>query len=427
MNNWQEKTLGEVCFNASETFDLKKQDEVIFINTGDVLKNKFLHNNLSKVKGLPGQAKKSIIINDLLYSEIRPQNSRYALVDFDCENYVVSTKFMILRSYNNILPKYLLLLLSSNIYLKEFQLIAESRSGTFPQITFDSISYFPINLPPIDEQERIAEVLGSLDDKIENNNRMNKSLEQMAEAIFKCWFIDFEPVKAKMAGESEESICARLNITPEILTLFPNSLTESELGKIPTGWEVKTCGEVFDICGGTTPSTKNEAFWNGDINWVTPKDLSRLNSIILTNSERKITEAGLMKISSGSLPVNTVLMSSRAPVGYLSITAIETAINQGFIAFKENTNLPSEYTLNWLKHNMEEIKNRSGGSTFSEISKTVFRSIDKILPESEIINSYVGIAKAMYQKINENQKQSEELAKARDALLPKLISGEIRV
>src|SRR5690606_38531561 len=160
-------------------------DSVIFLNTSDVYNGKVLQHNYVSTKGLPGQAKKSIRKNDILFSEIRPMNRRFAFVDFDAEDYVVSTKLMVLRTREGILPKFLYYFLTSNTTLNYLQMMAESRSGTFPQITFKEVENMKVNLHSIHEQQEIVNFIGWIDDKIELNNQINKKLEAMAQAIFK--------------------------------------------------------------------------------------------------------------------------------------------------------------------------------------------------------------------------------------------------
>jgi type I restriction enzyme, S subunit len=215
-NDWKILSLGEIAENVSRPFNFSGRNDVVFINTGDVLEGKFLHSKRESPNGLPGQAKKRIERGDILFSEIRPANKRYALVDFDSDDFVVSTKFMVLRLINETIdPKFFYIQLTSSKILNDFQKIAESRSGTFPQITFDSVSYYPFHIPSIIEQRAIAHILGSLDDKIELNRRMNQTLEQMARAIFKSWFVDFDPVRAKAEGRDT-------GLPDEIAELFPD-------------------------------------------------------------------------------------------------------------------------------------------------------------------------------------------------------------
>lgn len=272
-----------------------------------------------------------------------------------------------------------------------------------------------ISLPPLSEQKRIANILGTLDDKIELNRRMNATLEEMARALYQSWFVDFDPVKRNAEGGAQR---------PEDF-LFPNSFDDAAVGDIPRGWTVEPVGDVVDCVGGGTPSTKEPKFWdNGVHHWTTPKDFSSLQSPILLDTSRKLTNAGIAKISSGLLPAGTLLLSSRAPVGYLAISAIPVAINQGFIAMKCNDRASNYFMLNWCQANMGEIKSRATGTTFPEISKNSFRPISVVLPPKGTMAEFTNKVAPLYAQITANLQQSRILAHLRDALIPHLLSGE---
>lgn len=180
---WDIKPLSEIAENHSTTFDFSKVDEVVFVNTGDVLEGRFLHKNYSSKEGLPGQAKKTIKKDDILYSEIRPKNKRFAYVTEDCDDYVVSTKFMIVRSLGFVQPRYLYQILRQETTIQEFNLIAESRSGTFPQITFDSIGYIPVVVPSKVIQNNFMEFFAPIIEKIDLMSLEGKSLEGLRDNL----------------------------------------------------------------------------------------------------------------------------------------------------------------------------------------------------------------------------------------------------
>ncbi|WP_426415322.1 restriction endonuclease subunit S [Aestuariirhabdus sp. LZHN29] len=410
-----------------------------------------------------------------------------------------------------LLPRYLAAFFSGRDF--QNQLAAVMSQTTRNQVPITSQRTLSIVLPPLDEQENIASTLGTLDSKIRNNHQINQTLEQMAQAIFKSWFVDFEPVKAKIAARqhylqehpdvTEEEILAATDrdvgsagyagaIASELAAmrvisgrflpdadasaagapdplaqmaaeqpeqyaelqataaLFPAALQESELGEtnssgtnldaqgapagggpgagrlIPEGWEVSQIGDEVTVVGGGTPSTKNPDFWEGgDIHWTTPKDLSSLNDKVLIDTERKITPVGLAKISSGLLPVDTVLMSSRAPVGYLALAKTPVAVNQGYIAMKCDKRLTPEYVLQWCESRMDEIKGRASGTTFAEISKKNFKAIPAVVPAPDVIELYSAKVSGLYLQIESLVRQSRILSEMRDTLLPKLLSGEL--
>jgi len=297
----------------------------------------------------------------------------------------------------------------------------------FGNATRNDLEILPIPWPAESKRRAIAHILGTLDDKIELNRRISETLEQMARAIFKSWFVDFDPVRAKMEGRWKRG---RLlpGLPAHLYDLFPDRLVASEIGEIPEGWEVMRVGNALKAVGGGTPRTSEPHYWNGGkYCWATPKDLSGLEAPILLDTERKITEAGLSQISSGLLPEGTVLMSSRAPVGYLALSAVPIAINQGFIAMVCDGPVSNLYTLNWCHLKMDEIKQTASGTTFAEISKAAFRPILMLVPEKRVMQIFTEKAKPFYRNIQMKLEQSRTIATLRDTLLPKLISGELRV
>lgn len=302
------------------------------------------------------------------------------------------------------------------------ELERHASGSTFKELSGLALAQITIRLPDHRTQRAIAHILGTLDDKIELNRRMNATLEAIARAIFKSWFVDFDPVHAKARGEQPYGMDA------DTAALFPDAFEDSELGPIPAGWRVKPIGDTVTVVGGSTPRTKVAEYWEGGtISWATPKDLASLSSPVLLETSRQITEKGLAKISSGLLPKGTVLLSSRAPVGYLAIAEIPVAVNQGFIAMVCDQEMPSQYVYNWAKANMDLIESQANGTTFLEISKRNFRPIQLLIPPKDILCKFSRLTEPIYRRIVCNEKEIRTLAALRDALLPKLISGEICV
>ena len=313
-------------------------------------------------------------------------------------------------------------------FLREIDFFAYSDKAAVPGLNRNHLHQAWVRLPSdVTEQRAIAHILGTLDDKIDNLRRQNETLEAMARALFKAWFVDFEPVRAKLEGHWQRGQSLP-GLPAHLYDLFPDRFVESGLGEIPEGWRHSTIGEEVTVCGGSTPSTKEPEFWEGGHHcWATPKDLSALMFPVLLDTDRKITDAGLAKISSGLLPVGTVLLSSRAPIGYLVIAEVPTAINQGFIAMKCDGALPNEFVLPWCRENMNAIVGNANGSTFQEISKSNFRPLPVIVPSDPVLTSFTKSVDSLYRQLVENERESRSLAQLRDPLLPKLISGELRV
>ena len=290
-------------------------------------------------------------------------------------------------------------------------------SGVIPHLKKGDFDKLFLPYPERHVQEFIGHIHFSLCKKIELNRRMNETLEAMARAIFKDWFVDFGPTRAKMEGRAPY-------LAPEIWSLFPNHLDDE--GK-PEGWTTSTIGQEVEVIGGSTPSTKDAAFWGGDISWATPKDLSSLSTPVLLRTERQITEAGLAQIGSGLLPAGSVLLSSRAPIGYMAIAQMPVAVNQGFIAMLCKKRLSNVFVWLWTQANMETVHQNANGSTFQEISKANFRPIEVTVATPELLRAFDETARLLFDRIVANEKENSTLAATRDFLLPRLMSGEVRV
>ncbi len=348
---------------------------------------------------------------------------KVAYVPLDAPPFVCSpqTTFWRVKDSDQLDRRYLYYFLRSRPFREQL----DSRKGETDMADYVSLTTqrtLKVTVPPLPEQKAIVTVLGALDDKIELNRRMNATLEAMARALFQSWFVDFDPVRAKLDGRQPTGL------DPATAALFPNEFEDSELGPVPKGWTIEPVGDVVTCVGGSTPSTTEPEFWEGGVHcFATPKDLSQLDAPVLIDTERQITDAGVTKISSGLLPAGTLLLSSRAPVGYLAIATIPLAVNQGFIAMKCNDRGSNYFMLNWCQSNMMEIESRASGTTFAEISKRNFRPIPLLVPSAELMENFTRTVEPLYQQIAVNVRESRTLTAIRDALLPKMLNGEIEL
>ncbi|MBK9119791.1 MAG: restriction endonuclease subunit S [Phycisphaerales bacterium] len=220
-------------------------------------------------------------------------------------------------------------------------------------------------VPPLREQRAIAHVLGSLDDKIELNRRMNRTLEQMAAAIFKAWFVDFEPVKAKAAGAT------RFPGMPQpVFDQLPTTLVDSDLGPIPEGWEVVALSALISLIGGGTPKRKVPEYWGGSIPWFSVRDAPDEHDVWVIDTEEKITEAGIDNSSANIVRPGTTIISARGTVGRLALTAVPMALNQSCYAVQGVTNVGDFFTYFTLRHAVAELQTRAHGSVFDTITRT---------------------------------------------------------
>jgi type I restriction enzyme S subunit len=307
-------------------------------------------------------------------------------------------------------------------FLKTLDFLAYSDKAAVPGVNRNHLHEALVAIPTTQVQLEIASFLGALDDRITLLRETNATLEAIAQALFKSWFVDFDPVRAKSEGRAPEGM---IDATA---AQFPDSFEESALGLVPKGWAVREVGDVVEAVGGATPDTKNPVYWEPAVHdWTTPKDLSGLNAPVLLATERRISPLGLAKIGSGLLPPGTLLMSSRAPIGYLAISQVPVAINQGYIAIPPGSELPPLFMLFWCQQNMDTIKGRANGSTFMEISKKAFRPIPLVVPPATIVSQFQEAAEALFSRLVENAQQAQTLATLRDTLLPRLISGQLRL
>ena len=368
---------------------------------------------------------------DTLMARITPclengKVARYRSID-DVSVAHGSTEFIVIRGRLDVTDDDFAYYLTRSPEVRSHAISQMTGTSGRQRVPVSALDHVDVPVPPLPEQRAIAHVLGTLDDKIELNRRMNETLEEMARALFKSWFVDFDPVRAKIDGRWREGESLP-GLPSDLYHLLPERMVPSELGEIPEGWGVKTIGDLATVVGGSTPSTKTVEYWAGGTHcWVTPKDLSTLSVPVLLDTERKITDKGLKRIGSGLQPPGTVLLSSRAPIGYLAINEISVAINQGFIAIQPKHEIPNLFLLYWCDSFLAEILNYANGSTFLEVSKSSFRGIPIVEPSEPVLACYRQLASILYQKLVANERSTRALSEQRDALLPRLVSGRVKV
>jgi type I restriction enzyme S subunit len=300
------------------------------------------------------------------------------------------------------------------------------RGSAQPFISQGDARALEVAYPPLAEQRAIAHILGTLDDKIELNRRMSETLEQMARALFKSWFVDFEPVRAKMEGRWRrgESLPG---LPAHLYDLFPDCLVESELGEIPEGWEMQPLSEVLTITGGGTPKTSVEEYWGGDIPWFSVVDTPSASDVFVVATEKSITKKGLASSSARLIPKGTTIISARGTVGNLAIAGREMTFNQSCYGLR-GTGYAGDYFVYLTAQRMvDQLKSMAHGSVFSTITRQTFEAIQRPVPQPAVLTAFEGLVAPWFEAILANVEQSRTLAALRDTLLPKLISGELRV
>jgi type I restriction enzyme S subunit len=286
----------------------------------------------------------------------------------------------------------------SCILLSEQLQVLGKTSTAVPIVNKSTFSNFEIRVPDLSTQRKIAQILTSLDDKIELNLQMNQTLEAMAQAIFKEWFVDFN---------------------------FPGFDGELVDG-LPKGWRKGNVLEIATLLSGGTPKTDVSEFWNGDINWISAKDITNINGQFILETEKTITELGIDKSAAKLLPQNTIIVSARGTVGNYCILSKEMAISQSNYGLKSNRNADFFLFLQ-IENMIEMMKAYSYGTVFDTITTKTFQEMEIIIPSNEVMASFEGYVTPFYVKMLENQKQIQILTQVRDGLLPKLMSGKIKI
>ena len=277
-----------------------------------------------------------------------------------------------------------------------------ANGGAQQNLNAQIIKDYVLQMPSLADQRRIASILSSLDRKIELNNKINADLEEMAQAIFKNWFVDFEPFK-------------------------DGKFVDSELGMIPEGWKVGRLDEIADVVGGSTPSkAKPEYYTQKGIAWLTPKDLSNHPAVYTSRGEIDITEEGYNSTSTKLMPKGTILFTSRAPIGYISIAQNDICTNQGFKSLVPKK-AETCFLYCFLKYVTPVIENKSTGSTFKEASGSLMKSLQVIMPEQKVFEDFETIVSPLFARIESLEKENSRLSLLRDTLLPRLMSGELEV
>lgn len=413
VGEWPATKVGDLADSISDTHKFDKE-HLIFLNTSDVLSGKLLNHSYSAVSGWPGQAKKSIRKGDILFSEIRPANGRWAYVHIEADDYVVSTKLMVIRSRTKrVHPRFLYHFLTSTQTTGWLQRLAESRSGTFPQITFDQVAELELALPPISIQNKIAGFLDAIDDKIELNSRMNETYEAIAGELFKSWFVNFDPVRAKAEG--------RETGLPRFLSdLFPARLVDSELGKIPEGWDVKGLDEIA-------------CFLNGLALQKYPPIGGRSLPVIKITQLRAGNTKGADRASADLEPDyivhdSDILFSWSGSLECVLWVGGSGALNQHLFKVT-SAKYPRWFCYLGIHEHLDNFRHIAAGkaTTMGHIQRHHLSDAKLPVPALKLLGAMDTVIAPIVESTWKRTLQSRTLGALRDAVLPKLISGELRI
>lgn len=269
-----------------------------------------------------------------------------------------------------------------------------------PHINLGILKSFEMPLPPLPVQRRIALTAQAYDDLIATNQRRIQLLEDTARRLYREWFVNLR---------------------------FPGHESVAVKDGIPAGWQVLMMGDICEAIGGGTPSTTHPEYWGGDVVWVTPTDVTRNDCLVLIDSEKKITDAGLANSSAKLVPAETILMTSRASIGFFALMDRPACTNQGFISIIPKRDASRMFLLFNLLGRVEEMKNLATGATFKELSKKTFRALPILWPTDDLLAAFEAQIYPHMQLTRTLKKQIAALVRARDLLLPKLMSGQLDV
>ncbi|MBT3950208.1 MAG: restriction endonuclease subunit S [Candidatus Marinimicrobia bacterium] len=371
---------------------------------------------------------------------IIPENVRF-------ERYVVSQSQMKLTVNKKIADSYYIYLYFRSAEAK--RVIGNNAIiGGVPHINLGILKAIEIPLPSLSVQKRIVGIIKNLDDKIKGNRQANQTLEQIAQAIFKSWFVYFEPTRAKITAKQngqdpERAAMAAISgktleeldqLSPEqqqqlktTASLFPDVLTDSELGEIPEGWKINPLSKMVELIGGGTPKKSENDYWGGEIPWFSVKDSPIEGDVFVIDTELKITDLGLRKSSTKLLPEGVTIISARGTVGRLALVGIPTAMNQSCYGVKGSNGIGVYLNYFNLKEGVSILQQNSHGAVFDTITRNTFETV--VIAESAIGLKYEfeKNVSGVFDKIKNNLFENKSLEGVRDALIPKLLAGDLKV
>ena len=383
--DWKECKLGDVCSYSKERINISKLNNENYISTENMLPNR---GGITKATTLPtAEFTPSFEKKDTLVSNIRPYFKKIWKAEFSggC-----SADVLVFKANEKVSKDYLYYILADDEFFKYS--MATSKGTKMPRGDKLAIMNYPILLPNFSTQQKIAQILSSLDDRIELNNKINDNLEQQAQAIFKSWFVDFEPFG----------------------------------GKMPEGWRMGKVGDLGEIICGKTPSTKIKEYYGNECPFITIPDMH--NNVYACFTERYLSKLGMESQIGKSLPVNSVCVSCIATPGLVILTDKISQTNQQINSIIPNKNMSSYYVYLLMQSLAETIKMLgASGSTTSNLNKDQFSKIDVLIPAIYELKIFNSIVEPLFQNIRNNIHENQNLASLRDTLLPKLMNGEIEV
>ena len=399
--------------NSNNTFS-----EIIYLDTSSITENVISGTCVVSTHEAPSRAQRRVEKNTILYSTVRPRLKHYGILLSPETNLIVSTGFVTIdvksEFLNSVDARFLFLLLTQPHITEHIASIADSAVSAYPSFNPSDISALEFEFPKMNIQKHIADIWEHYDRKIELNRQINDNLEAMAKQLYDYWFVqfDFPNEEGKPYKSSGGAMVYNERLKREV----------------PVGWKIENIIDFAEIKNGATPSTADEANYGGDIIWITPKDLSDQQSKFVYQGERNITKQGFDSCSTSMLPVNSVLMSSRAPIGLVSIAKHEVCTNQGFKSFIPKEIEHSVYLYYYIKHHIKQIEQLGTGTTFKEVSRDDLCKFPiLVVGAKDVYKQWLALQDEIANKQFVLTKEIAVLTKQRDELLPLLMNGQASV
>lgn len=347
-----------------------------------------------------------------------------AIVPSDLNGWNIARAVALVRPKEPELSRWIALVLRSPD--AQYQLGVAANTTVQTTINLKDLRQLRVPFPEESERCAIAHILGTLDDKIELNRKQNETLEAMARTLFKAWFVDFEPVRAKLEGRWRRGQSLP-GLPAHLYDFFPDRLVDSELGEIPQGWAIGNFSSAVEIIGGGTPKTSVSEYWGGDIPWFSVVDTPASSDVFVVQTEKSITRFGLNESSARMIAKGTTIISARGTVGNLAIAGRDMTFNQSCYAFRGKKGSGDYFVFLSAQCMVEQLKAMAHGSVFSTITRQTFDAVRCMLPPEQVLKQFERSAASLFDAIFGNVNESCSLARLRDTLLPKLISGELRI
>ena len=306
--------------------------------------------------------------------------------------------------------------------LRHVDIDAYLTGAVMPKLTQGNLNRIEVSHPLLPEQRAIAGVLGALDDKIEQNRRTARSLERLAHAVFRAWFVDFEPVKAKAAGATFFS-----SMPQAVFDALSTRFVDSDIGPVPEGWEVKALSSVCTLVGGGTPKRSESAYWGGNVPWYSVKDAPSDGEIWVINTSERITDHGLANCAARIVPKGCTIISARGTVGKLAMAGTAMAFNQSCYGLLPGDGKSFGYLRLLLQTAVAQLQQRTHGSVFDTITRATFDGLIVVKPKGDVVSAFEVVVAPLLDVLLASLQESSKLAELRDYLLPKVLSGQVRV